>query len=282
MSTRQLETHTGPRTAALGGEVLPYARMKQVVETKTDEYSTAHPFPHIVIDNFFEPEVLERVLDDFPDMTRDVWAPHDNAREIKLQSKGEQAIPYYTRQLLYAMNSFGFLQFLETLTGIKKLVGDPQYEGGGLHQILPGGRLGIHADFNKHPYYDLGRRINVIVYLNKNWKDEYGGHLELWDKAMTKAEKVIAPIFNRMVIFNTTSNSFHGHPNPLACLPGMSRKSLALYYYTIMTTEDLQEARHTTLFQPRPGEQFRRSARQLARDWTPPALWRRIDRPDNK
>jgi Rps23 Pro-64 3,4-dihydroxylase Tpa1-like proline 4-hydroxylase len=131
---------------------------------------------------------------------------------------------------LAALNSSRFVAFLEGLTGISGLVADPHYRGGGLHQILPGGRLGIHADFNFYPKLKLYRRLNVIVYLNQNWQESYGGHLELWDKATLKSVKRVLPTFNRMVVFDTSSKSLHGHPEPLTCPEGRSRKSLALYY----------------------------------------------------
>jgi Rps23 Pro-64 3,4-dihydroxylase Tpa1-like proline 4-hydroxylase len=279
MSANTSEAQTSTRAASGREEVLPYARMKQIAEMKAEEYAAGRPYPHIVIDEFFEPGVLDRVLAEFPDKNDKNWEAHDIPEEIKLQSSSESGIPYYTRQLLYAMNSFGFLQFLEMLTGIPKLLGDPRYDGGGLHQIVPGGKLAIHADFNRHLYYNFDRRLNALVYLNKNWKDEYGGHFEMWDKSMTKAEKLVAPLFNRMVIFTTTSDSYHGHPNPLTCPPGMTRKSMALYYYTVSSTADeANRTRHSTLFQARPGERFQSSAKQLARDLTPPALWRLISR----
>jgi Rps23 Pro-64 3,4-dihydroxylase Tpa1-like proline 4-hydroxylase len=280
MSMSNPEARTGTRSVAVGPEVLPYARMREISELKAQDYAAAQPFPHIVIDDFFDPAVLDRVLAEFPDKRDKNWGERDIPEEVKLFSKGELGIPYYTKQLLYAMNSSGFLQFLEKLTGIPKLIGDPQYEGGGLHQIVPGGKLAIHADFNQHSYYNLDRRLNALVYLNKDWKDEYGGHLELWDKAMTRANRVVAPLFNRMVVFTTTSDSYHGHPNPLTCPPNLTRKSMALYYYTVPTSVvEAKDDRHTTLFQARPGEQFRRSsAKQLARDLTPPALWRLLSR----
>jgi Rps23 Pro-64 3,4-dihydroxylase Tpa1-like proline 4-hydroxylase len=280
MAMSNVEAKSGAQSDLANEEVLPYGRMTQIAETKAEEYASADPFPHIVIDDFFGPAILNRVLTEFPDRGAKNWEEHDIPEEIKLQSKSEQAIPYYTRQVLYAMNSAGFLRFLEGLTRIPKLIGDPQYEGGGLHQIVPGGKLAIHADFNLHSYYNLERRLNALVYLNKNWKDEYGGHLELWDRGMTRARKVIAPVFNRMVVFSTTSEAYHGHPNPLACPQGMTRKSMALYYYTVPAVPvDLKRDRHTTLFQARPGEQFRpSSAKQLARDLTPPALWRLLSR----
>lgn len=279
MSMSASETHSKSEAPSASEEFLPYARMEQIAETKAQEYAAALPYPHIVIDDFFDARVLERVLAEFPSKNDKNWDAHDWPAEIKLQSKSERSVPLYTRQLLYAMNSFGFLKFLERLTGIPKLLGDPEYEGGGLHQIVPGGKLGIHADFNRHNYYNLDRRLNALVYLNKNWKDEYGGHFEMWDKSMTRAEKKILPLFNRMVIFTTTSDSYHGHPDPLTCPPGMTRKSMALYYYTVSSAAAGEQAdRHSTLFQTRPGEKFQSSARQLARDLTPPALWRVLSR----
>ena len=153
--------------------------------------------------------------------------------EIKLQTKHERFIPLFTRQFLYALNSASFLKFLEELTGIDGLLGDPQFEGGGLHQIPAGGKLAIHVDFNRHSYYGLDRRLNLLVYLNKNWKEEYGGHFELWDRDMKQMMTKVAPLFNRIVIFTTSHISFHGHPDPLNCPSNVTRKSLALYYYTV-------------------------------------------------
>lgn len=110
---------------------------------------------------------------------------HDIPQEVKLQSKSEQDMPLFTRYFLYCLNSGSFLKFLEQLTGIRNLIGDPQFEGGGLHQIVSGGKLAIHADFNKHSCFTLDRRLNMLIYLNKGWKEEYGGHFELWNRSMS-------------------------------------------------------------------------------------------------
>jgi hypothetical protein len=260
-------------------EVLPYERMDKIATSKSEEYATARPYPHIVIDGFFDDWVLDSVLSEFPTLSDENWERHDIPEEVKLQSKHERSIPLFTRQFLHALNSASFLKFLENLTGIQKLIGDPQFEGGGLHQISPGGKLAIHADFNKHAYYGLDRRLNFLVYLNKNWKEEYGGYFELWNREMTQMEGKVAPLFNRVVIFSTSSYSYHGLPDPLNCPPGMTRKSLALYYYTVGDTSDGEtRLRHSTLFQKRPGEHFKLNGRQLARDLTPPILWRMFTR----
>jgi Rps23 Pro-64 3,4-dihydroxylase Tpa1-like proline 4-hydroxylase len=260
-------------------EVLPYGQMQVIAQTKAEEYANAQPYPHIVIDNFFDDWILDKILAEFPNPRDKNWDRHDIPEEIKHQSKQERFIPLFTRQFLYALNSAGFLSFLEELTGIEKLFGDPRFDGGGLHQIPSGGKLAIHADFNKHSYYDLDRRLNMLIYLNRNWKDDYRGHFELWDKDMAQMVKKVAPLFNRVVIFSTFRYSYHGHPDPLKCPPEMTRKSLALYYYTIaaQSVEDTH-GRHSTLFQKRPGERFRLSPKQLARDLTPPIVWRTLSR----
>ena len=184
---------------------------------------------------------------------------HDNDREKKLEATREVTFGPFTRHVISQLNSAVFVDFLETLTGIKGLIPDPHLVGGGLHQIKPGGMLKVHADFNWHQRLLLDRRINLLIYLNEDWEESYGGHLELWDEHMNRSEKQILPIFNRCVIFSTTSNSYHGHPTPLTCPPERTRKSLALYYYSNGRPSDEVAESHDTLFQARPGETFQQS-----------------------
>ena len=128
--------------------------------------------------------------------------------------------------LIDFMNSENFLIFTKITSIKEKLISDPELNGGGLHEIKSGGMLKIHTDFRKHPSLDLDRRINVLIYLNKNWSEKYGGELELWDKNMKYCGKKIKPIFNKMVIFSTTDFSNHGHPEPIQCPQNVSRKSV--------------------------------------------------------
>ena len=151
------------------------------------------------------------------------------------------------------------MNFLQELTGIEEtLIPDPYFEGGGYHEIKPEGFLKMHVDFHLHQRLKLNRRLNLLIYLNEDWEESFGGHFELWEKDMSKAVSKILPIFNRMAMFNTTGDSWHGHPNPLTCPPDRSRKSLALYYYTNGRPKaDLkknQQNRITTTFAPRKGE----------------------------
>src|SRR5262249_32255068 len=143
-------------------------------------------YPHLVIDGLFDSAVLDRILAEFPAPSDKNWTFHDAAEEIKLQSETERDIPLYTRYFLYALNSGSFLKFLEKLTGIENLIGDPHFVGGGLHQIVSGGKLGIHVDFNKHISFGLHRRLNMLIYLNKDSQIEYGGDFELWGRSMTR------------------------------------------------------------------------------------------------
>jgi Rps23 Pro-64 3,4-dihydroxylase Tpa1-like proline 4-hydroxylase len=168
----------------------------------------------------------------------------------------ELKMPPAIREAMWQFNSSLFLFFLHHLTGIRGLTGDPWLYGGGIHQILPGGLLKIHADFNIHEFTGLLRRINVLVYLNKDWQDEWGGHLELWDTEMSRCVRRVAPNAGTCVIFNTSSTSYHGHPDPLRCPPGRTRKSLAFYYYTIDPEFDPRGKLHSTLWRKRPGEDY--------------------------
>jgi len=216
-----------------------------------DQYANAEPFPHIALDGLFDDDALDAVLAEFPSREAMRWREFDTPLEKKLGYYHETStISKTVREFLDAMNSFEMLLWLEALTGIEGLIPDPYFGGGGLHQIEPGGFLKIHADFNVHPKLKLDRRLNMLIYLNRDWRDEYGGHLELWDRDMSACRRKILPLFNRTVIFSTTDTSFHGHPHPLTAPEGMSRKSVSLYYYTAGRPEAERSAPHDTIFKP--------------------------------
>ncbi len=237
---------------------LPLSRMRELARSARSSYRAARPFPHVVVDDFFDPALLDQVLAEFPAREQIRWRGFRNEYEIKLFSSADATFGPVTRLLMYHLNSISFLEFLSELTGIGNLIPDPHFSGGGLHQIERGGKLGIHADFNKHERYGLDRRLNVLVYLNKDWREEYGGRLELWSRDMARCEAAIAPVFNRMVIFNITDFAYHGHPDPLQCPQEMTRKSLAVYYYTNGRPAEEVNGKHSTLFRARREGEFGR------------------------
>ena len=221
------------------------------------QYLNNKPFSHIVFDNFFNTLFLEKILEDFPKNLEKTGIKFEDKQEKKIASKNPDIISNNTNTLINFLNSYKFLNFLNNLSGMQEtLIPDPYLWGGGYHELKNGGYLNIHADFNIHPQLELNRRINLLIYLNKNWKDEYGGHLELWDKMMTKCEKKISPIFNRMVVFSTNDFSYHGHPEPVICPMGESRKSIALYYFSKGRPSfeiDVSKIKNQTYFEDRHG-----------------------------
>jgi Rps23 Pro-64 3,4-dihydroxylase Tpa1-like proline 4-hydroxylase len=221
-----------------------------------EQYCGAVPFPHVVIDDLFPKEILEKIISEFPRPGEIAWNEFANREEKKLASTAESQMSEATRFFLYQLNSSTFINFLETLTGIDGLIPDPHFWGGGLHQITRGGYLKIHADFNRHEKLRLDRRLNLLLYLNHDWKEEYAGHLELWNSGMSRCEKRVLPVFNRCVIFNITDYSYHGHPEPLACPEAQTRKSLALYYYSNGRPAEEASDEHGTLFKKRPNEKL--------------------------
>ncbi len=244
------------------------------------EYSAAAPFPHIVIDDFLPEALLDMAIRHVENIKVDAGSEvYDRAQERFKTSYQPDTMDDDLRRLFYSFNSRPFIKVLENVTGIKGLIPDPYFFGGGIHEIKQGGHLSIHADFNHHRLMNLERRINVLIYLNKDWKAEYGGGLELWDNAMTACERNVVPIFNRCVIFNTTSDSQHGNPQPVNHPDGVSRKSIALYYYT--ATWDGSKRAHTTQFQVRPHSEDKRDWRirlhELKDDLVPPYLVRKWD-----
>ena len=245
-----------PASANFDESLLPLGKMRSILPEAKKAYAEAEPFPHIYFDDFFDDNVVEKVLKEFPGENDIDWLKYYDGHQKKLANENEQNIGLFSRHVLYSLNSSLFLKFLEELTGITNLISDPSFRGGGLHNIYRGGKLGVHADFNKHERYGLDRRLNLLLYLNKEWREEYGGHIELWNREMKQCVRSYLPKFNRVVIFTTTETSFHGHPKPLSCPEYMSRKSLALYYYTNGRPEEDKDDHHSTIFKLRPDEKI--------------------------
>ena len=242
-----------------------------------ERYISAQPFPHIVLDDFLSEEILDRCLSEFPSRSSSHVSYDRDQEKGKFEFKPDTlAAPL--RSLFYSFNSAPFILFLENLTGIKGLIPDPDFAGGGLHEVIAGGHLNIHADFNHHKIVNLERRLNVLIYLNRDWREEYGGCLELWDSSMRKCVERVVPSFNRCVIFNTSLTSFHGHPEPVHHPSNATRRAIALYYYTA-SWDDSRHAR-TTHFQRRPNSadafDLKVRTQEFVESVTPPILLRTI------
>ncbi|MBO9576296.1 MAG: 2OG-Fe(II) oxygenase [Sphingobium sp.] len=242
-----------------------------------EKYQTNQPFPHIAIDDFLPVDFLRGLLPEFPDNSSNTYFDRDQER-FKYQTPPKNIPGRRLRNLVIELNSPAMLKFLENMTGIKALISDPYYVGGGLHETLTGGHLGVHADFNIHKGMNVERRLNLLVYLNDDWPESYGGALELWDQKMEKCCHKVLPLIGRAVVFNTSLDSYHGQPDPLTCPPHRSRKSIATYYYTANEAGLAKLPERTTVFKARggTGDRADRAVQfdHLVRDWVPPKLYR--------
>jgi len=217
-----------------------YATLLGLGRAESARYQSASPFPHAVLEGLMPEDVLNEICACIPAPQSAVpWRHRDRLlpgtgavqlNKLGLSSEHEVAAP--VRRLLRELNSGSFLRFLCNLTGIEGLLPDPSLQGAGIHQVLRDGMLAVHADFTWHKVYALKRRVNVLIYLNHDWREEYGGHLQLWDSGMNACVRRIMPSFGRCVIFNTGARSYHGHPEPVRCPEGITRRSIAMYYYT--------------------------------------------------
>ena len=248
-------------------------KLEKLADEYHEKHVTAKPFPHTIIDNFLPEQVLDTVLEEFPGSKQIEWLDFDGDVQKKLGSKTEEQMGPFTRFLMYQLNSATFIKFLEKLTGIEGLIPDPHFWGGGLHQIKPKGFLKLHSDFNFHPVLKVDRRINLLIYLNRDWDESFGGQLELWNKDITECEAKILPLFNRMVVFNTTDFSFHGHPEPLACPPDRTRKSLALYYYSNGRPEEEVSRSSDTMWKMTPTEKETGKVKRTVAKFIPPIVF---------
>jgi hypothetical protein len=257
---------------------------RQAGDLLQDDFQKADPFPHIVIDNLLPAAVLKQALAGFPTraLASDGWFNIGYAGQHKRQIMPEDCNAA-AREMFWFMNSRSMLQFLEGMSGIEGLIPDPYFMGGGYHETTRGGKLGIHADFRIHEQLNLQRRLNLLIYLNETWDDTWKGQLELWDRGMTHCAVRVSPIMNRCVVFRTDADTWHGHPDELEIPEHLTRRSIALYYYTaskgvyqdVPASSTVYRARHTD------DRESRTQARNLrlwetVRDWVPPVVFRRL------
>lgn len=235
-------------------QCMPYVfdlnRLDRIASEDGPRFRAAEPYPHVVIDRFLKPDAAERLADAFPAAGEDVgWDQYAAAGfEVKMGTAHEERFPEPLRTAIHQLNAGPFVRFIERLSGIDHLLPDPHLAGGGLHLTRAGGLLGIHADFNWHERLQAHRRLNLLIYLGRDWQPGYGGELELWDTGAKACVHTIEPLFNRAVLFATRSDSFHGHPAPWSAPPGVERRSIALYYYTTARPEEELRAPHSTLY----------------------------------
>jgi hypothetical protein len=220
------------------------------VDELAQQYKRAEPFRHIVIDNFFEPSLASRLLEEFPafelgNNVGDDGKPGRKSTFERIKKLGSQY-----EALDKAIQQRQFLDVVGQIVGIPDVIYDPFYLGGGTHENREGQSLDAHVDFNYHPSEGWHRRLNLIVYLNPEWQADWGGNLELFRDPYADATPAvrITPLFNRCVIFSTTEQSWHGFDR--IRLPDdrkqLSRKSIALYFYSKQRPAEEIAGKHTT------------------------------------
>lgn len=183
----------------------------------------------MVIEDFLNPKYLEKIYSEFPNPYAN-WHEYKNPIEYKYTVDNLNLMGLETTNLFYAYCHSEFINLIKKITDIDNLEYDPYLHGAGLHRHPKGGHLAMHLDYSIHPITGKERRINLILFLNKEWKESYNGHFEIWSQGCNKLEKKIAPNYNRCVLFRTSDESWHGLPEKINCPEDMARKSVAMYY----------------------------------------------------
>ncbi len=248
--------------------MVPVEKLLAAKERFREQFLAGKPYPHVIIDNFFDPEVLARVTGDFPSQSGRDWIKYDTENEIKQTSRGIADLSAFTQTFFMQMCAEPMMGFLRDVTGHQDLVADPLFHGGGLHESFRGGWLNVHVDWTQHPVLPLARRLNLIIYLNRDWDPAWGGGLDLCDSTTKVAGATVNPIFNRVVIFETNDHTLHGFPEPLTCPVDQSRKSISLFYWS----PDPEAIKKSSFITFLPGKRHTR-LKALARAFVPPITY---------
>jgi hypothetical protein len=248
-------------------------RLPRPIGILRSDFKNAVPFPHVVMDGLFSSELLDPLLAEMNAMRPEQWMVVEKEsaeRFLRMRSVaelGENGI-----KVLALAHSPAFLYLLSEITGVWQLLPDPYLQGAGYASMRHGDFFNLHSDRSVAYETGLTRRLAMIVFLNKSWKREYNGQLELWNAEATKCEVTIEPVFNRTIVFEVANPNFHGVPSPIACPLDQSRQSFMIYYHTVGIDQQFNVRPHSSIFAPQIHRTNRILMRNIAREVTPPVL----------
>lgn len=252
-------------------------QLRRQVKELQAHYRNGRPYPHLVIDDLFLSRDLDALLGEMAQMGRDQWASMEqDPRERTVRMRSATEIGAAGERMLSIVHSAAFLYLVGELTGIGQLLPDPYLKGAGYARMRRGDYFSVHSDRNIAYETGLTRRLAMIVFLNKTWRPDWRGELELWSHDGRRCEAQIEPLYNRTVLFEVADPNFHGVPHPIMCPPDHARQSFILYYHTVGA--DPRVLPHSSLFAPRFYGSNRLRWRSLVREITPPIMTRAIRR----
>ena len=205
-------------------------RLEREADSLRAEYLAATTWPHVIIRGAFPDEVVAAAAAECMQLENEDMLLTAGPAQVKQESAS--GLGPRTTELLATLDSDFFKGLIEKITGVKDPIADTTHALGGMHRSKQGGFTLIHRDFRRQPETNLHHRVNMLLYLNPEWHEDWGGYLELWPSNMKAVGKRVAPLGNTLLIWETHDQTLHGLPDPVACPPGVSRVSLASYWYT--------------------------------------------------
>lgn len=233
------------------------------IQSLQEEYSKAQPFEHIIVDDFLDSTYAEKIYQNFPEINES-WHEYKNPIEVKYTYDNVNNLQVEIKNYFYYLSHPEMIKVMQKLTSITDLEYDEFLHGAGVHMHPRHGRLNIHLDYEKHPYSGKERRLNIILFMSKDWKSEWNGANELWNNDVSQCIKKTDVKFNRAIIFKTNDISWHGLPDKILCPKNTFRKSLAYYYVSpLSTAKNETDYRKKAKFTKRPQDPYNENMQKL-------------------
>jgi hypothetical protein len=247
------------------------------LESLRESYTSARPFPHLVLDDMFPADILDALVAESPKLNRDNWLfiEAEGLQQVLRMRTGVDMGPT-SYQLASFVHSPAFLYLLSELTGVWQLLPDPYLQGAGHAVMRRGMFMEVHSDRNVAYDTGLTRRLAMIIFLNRDWKRDYNGELELWSHDGLRSEVAIQPLFNRTVLFEVADPNYHGVPKILQCPENRDRHSFIVYFHTVGGKDGKHPSPHTSVFAPRAYQRKASVTRTLIKGLAPPVLLKAI------
>lgn len=212
----------------------------QKIDFLKNIFLNAQPFEHVVIDNFLEESFAEKISNLFPNFNNQ-WNIYKNPIEVKYTYDNINLLDVELKNYFYYLSTEEITNLIKSISNINNLEFDEYLHGAGLHLHPRYGRLNIHLDYEKHIYSGKERRLNIILFMNKEWDTNWNGANELWNNDVTKCIAKTEVKFNRAILFKTNDISWHGVPDIIMCPHDIHRKSIAYYYVSLLNIQKTEE-----------------------------------------
>lgn len=233
------------------GELI-YQKLVQEKESLKQQYTLSkNKIGYFYIDNLLPPEIANTIYDCFPKPEN--MTLKKSIREYKYVAAQMDKYNPILEEIIYAFQTQKIVNIIKEICDIDNICPDENLYAGGISAMGNGNFLNPHLDNSHDKDRNMWRILNLLFYVTPDWKDENGGHLEIWPNGLKEEQNTLHSKFNRLIVMSTHQKSWHS-VSPVTV--NKSRCCISNYYFSSEAPAE-NEKFHITTFRGRPEQKLR-------------------------